>query len=45
MEHLVWVLKEVNRWARGGSVKAHLGNTCLHVSQAQRVEVTVYKEM
>ena len=37
MEPLVWVLKEVNKGARRGGIKAHLGST-LCVSQAQGIE-------
>lgn len=42
MEPLVWVLKEVNKGARRGGIKAHLGNTFLYVSQAQGIEVIVF---
>lgn len=42
MEPLVWVLKEVNKGARRGGIKAHLGNIFLCVSQAQGIEVIVF---
>ena len=41
MEPLVWVLKEVNKGARRGGIKAHLGST-LCVSQAQGIEGIVF---